>query len=114
MILFSTILEINDRLTEERFLELVLRWNRESEHPENIVPGTDTWNGEHTIRFGHGDLSLEFEEYEDDENRIIAVRHQRITADGVIWNSDFIANFSQHKLAVQLDRSYRDDKQLLD
>ncbi len=114
MILFSTILDINDRLTEERFLELVLRWNRESEHPENIVTGTDTWNGEHTIRFGHGDLSLEFEEYEDDENRILAVRHQKITADGVIWNSDFIANFSQHKLAVQLDRSYRDDKQLLD
>lgn len=114
MILFSTILTANDSLTEDNFIELVLRWNRESEHQENIVQGTETWNGEHTIRFGNEDLSLEIEEYHSKEQSIIAVRHQKIVSGGIIWNSDFIANFSERKLAVQLDRSYREDRQLMD
>ncbi len=114
MILFSTILAINDSLTEDKFIELVLQWNRESEHQENIAPGTETWNGEHAIRFGNENISLEIEEYHSEEQSIIAVRHQKIVSSGVIWNSDFIANFSEQKLAVQLDRSYREDAQLMD
>ena len=38
MLLFSTILDIRRTLTKDKFIELVLQWNRENPHKENIIP----------------------------------------------------------------------------
>ena len=38
MLLFSTILSVTDKLTPENYINLVLDWNKSSNHPENIIP----------------------------------------------------------------------------
>lgn len=106
MLLFSTILEIKESVTPDDFIRLVLKWNETSSHIENRVSGID-WRGEHNVRYGTENLWLEFVELP--EKSIIAVRHEKITDDGVVWDSDFIANFSERRVAVQLDRTYDED-----
>lgn len=39
MLLFSTLLEINDTMTKDSFIQLVLEWNQGSPHGENIIQG---------------------------------------------------------------------------
>ena len=39
MLLFSTILDINETLTKENFIELVSLWNQSAKYAENIVQG---------------------------------------------------------------------------
>ena len=48
MLLFSTILEINDRMTKDAFINLVIEWNQGSPHKENIIADIK-WNGERNI-----------------------------------------------------------------
>ena len=43
MLLFSTLLEINDTMTKDSFIQLVLEWNQGSPHEENIIQGIE-WN----------------------------------------------------------------------
>ena len=50
MLLFSTLLEINDTMTKDSFIQLVLEWNQGSPH-ENIIQGIE-WNGERNVRYG--------------------------------------------------------------
>lgn len=50
MLLFSTILEINDRMTKDAFINLVIEWNQGSPHKENIIADIK-WNGERNIKF---------------------------------------------------------------
>ena len=40
MLLFSTLLEINDTMTKDSFIQLVLEWNQGSPHEENIIQDT--------------------------------------------------------------------------
>ena len=49
MLLFSTLLEINDTMTKDSFIQLVLEWNQGSPHEENIIQGIE-WNGERNVR----------------------------------------------------------------
>ena len=51
MILFSTLLEINETMTKDSFIQLVLEWNQGSPHEENIIQGIE-WNGERNVRYG--------------------------------------------------------------
>lgn len=37
---------------------------------------------------------------------IIAVRFEKRESDGAVWDTDYIMNFSEMKMAVRLDRSY--------
>ena len=53
MLLFSTVLHISDKMTKDAFIKLVIDWNENSPHAENIVPNI-TWNGERNIRFPSG------------------------------------------------------------
>lgn len=106
MLLFSTILELKDTVTPDDFIQLVLKWNETSSHIENRIVGID-WRGEHNVRYGTDNLWLEFAELP--EKRIIAVRHEKVTEDGVHWDSDFIANFAERCIAIQLDRTYNED-----
>ena len=109
MLLFSTVLDIKDSITPDDFIRLVIEWNNTSKYPENIVTGID-WQGERTVRYGDDRLWLEFAEYP--EKNILAARHVKITPDGVTWSSDFVVNFSEKQISVQLDRTY-DEKALV-
>lgn len=106
MLLFSTILDINKTLTKENFIELVSLWNQSAKYKENIVQGV-SWNGEKNIKFGTDKLSIEIIDYP--EKDILAVRHEKITPDEVVWDTDFVVNFSERKISIRLDRTFSED-----
>jgi len=111
MLLFSTILDIRRTLTKDKFIELVLQWNRENPHKENIIPDIK-WDHERNIRFGSRDLWLSIEEYRN--KNIISVRYEKVRRDGVIWDTDYIMNFDEMRLSIQLDRRYTEGALNLD
>ena len=39
MLLFSTLLDINDTLTKDAFIKLVIEWNQGSPHANNVISG---------------------------------------------------------------------------
>ena len=99
MILFSTILNINDSLTKDAFVDLVLEWNRTSKYIENVVPNVDL-NGSYSGRFGDAKLSLEF--VDDPERDLMAVRHEKVTADAVVWDTDYVVKEDLHSTGSHL------------
>lgn len=103
MLLFSTILAINNSMTKENFIQLVIEWNQGSPHKENVIPGIE-WNGEKNIRYGNDKLWLAIEEYRN--QNIIAVRYEKTATDGIVWDTDYVMNFNEMKMAIRLDRSY--------
>lgn len=106
MLLFSTILDIKDTLTSDAFIKLVLEWNKGNQYSENIIHGIE-WHGERNIRYGDEGLSLEIREYK--KERTVAIRYEKKTADGVIWDTDYVMNFRQMKMSISLDRSFTAD-----
>ena len=60
MLLYSTILDINDNLTPDAFIDLVVRWNQGSPHSDNVIRDLH-WNGEHNIRYGNDWLWLDIQ-----------------------------------------------------
>lgn len=106
MLLFSTILEIKDTMTSDSFIDLVLDWNKGNPYQENVIQGIQ-WHGEHNVKYGDERLSLEFVEYRS--KRIMAVRYEKKTDDGIIWDTDYVMDFRQQKLSIRLDRSYTAD-----
>ena len=103
MLLFSTVLDINDSMTKEDFIRLVIEWNQGSPHESNIIRGIE-WHGERNIRYGDERMWLEIQEYRN--GNIIAVRYEKTEDDGVIWDTDYIMNFTDMKMSIQLDRSF--------
>ncbi|MDY5487174.1 MAG: hypothetical protein SPF94_10660, partial [Desulfovibrio sp.] len=61
MLLYSTILDISPALTKDNFIQLVIDWNQNDQHEENIIRDL-RWNGERNIRFGSDCLWLDIEE----------------------------------------------------
>lgn len=106
MLLYSTILNINPTMTKEAFIQLVIEWNNNNPHEDNRISDI-VWNGEQNIRFGDDKLWLEIQEYPS--RNIVAVRYEKVTEDGVRWDTDYVMNFDDLKLCIQLDRSYRED-----
>lgn len=106
MLLFSTILEINPSMTKDAFIQLAIEWNQGSPHAGNVIPGIE-WHGERNIRYGEEGLWLAIEEYRN--QNIIAVRYEKREKDGVIWDTDYVMNFSSMKMAIRLDRSYTEE-----
>lgn len=111
MLLFSTILDLQDHVTPDDFIRLVLEWNAGSKYAHNRVTGID-WHGEHNVRYGEAGLWMEFVEHP--EQGILAVRHEKITRDGVTWDSDFVMNYCEKRIAIQLDRTYSEDALVID
>lgn len=105
MLLYSTILDIEDTMTKDAFIQLVIEWNQGSPYEENVIHGIH-WNGEKSIRFGDDNLWLEIIEYRN--RNIIAVRYEKVTEEGVIWDTDYIMNFDEMRMAIRLDRSYQE------
>ncbi len=106
MILFATILNLTDKLTKEAFVRLVIDWNQNSPHSVNIIPNLH-WKGEMNKRFGDETRFLEINEYRN--QNIVAIRFQTVEEDGLIWHTDFVTNFDEMRMAIQLDRSYKED-----
>ena len=102
MLLFSTVLDINDTLTKDAFIKLVIDWNQGSPHKENVIPNID-WHNERNVRYGDDKMWLDIQEYRN--GNIIAVRYQKVEDDGVIWDTDYVMNFTDMKMSVRLDRS---------
>ena len=111
MLLFSTTLEINDSLTKDGFIELVLEWNKNTPHESNIIPGIE-WDGSHNVRFGDENMFLEIQEYRNANT--IAVRYERVEDDGIVWDTDYIMNFESMEMTIQLDRSFLEDSPMVD
>lgn len=104
MLLFSTLLEIDDKMSKEDFVRLVIEWNQKSPHKDNIIPELH-WNKEYNVRYGSDNMWLSIKSYKD----IVAIRYENVEKDGVVWDTDFVMNFSDMKLAIQLDRSYLEE-----
>lgn len=110
MLLFSTILEIENKLTKDDFIRLVIEWNQNG-HPSSVIADIE-WNGERNIRFEDANKWLEIQEYRN--KNIIAVRYEKREEDGAVWDTDYIMNFSSMKMAVRLDRSYMEESLTVD
>jgi hypothetical protein len=106
MLLFSTVLDINDSLTKDDFIQLVIDWNQSSTYKQNIIHGID-WHGERNIRYGDERMWLDIQEYRN--GNIIAVRYEKTEDDGVIWDTDYVMNFDEMKMSIRLDRSFLAD-----
>lgn len=106
MLLFSTILKIDKSLTKDGFLKLVIDWNQNSPHEDNVIPDLN-WDGSYNQKFGNETVSLEFKEYRNED--ILAVRYVKKLNDGVIWNTDYIMNFKEFMMSIRLDRSFTED-----
>lgn len=55
---------------------------------------------------------LAIEEYRNEN--IIAVRYEKTEADGVVWDTDYVMNFNNMKMSIQLDRSYLEEALVID
>lgn len=109
MLIFSCMLNINHSLTPDIFIQEVLQWNANSIYEENHVKNCN-WNGEKNIRFGEDNLWLDIQEFK--EKNIVAVRYEKIEDDGIQWDTDYIMNFDEMKMSIQLYKSFIDDTQL--
>ena len=106
MLLFSTMLAINEKMDKEDFIRLVIEWNQNSPHKKNVIPNFE-WRGKYRERYGNDTSWMEFESYND--GAVIACRYENVETDGTVWNTDYIVNFKERKLAVRLDRSFDED-----
>jgi hypothetical protein len=111
MLLYSTMLDVNDTLTKEKFIQLVIKWNQESQYEENVIPGL-VWDGQMNVRYGDDQHWLEIEEYRN--GNTVAIRYQKVEENGRIWSSDYVMNFAAGKMHIQLDRSFTGDANDLD
>jgi len=111
MLLFSTVLEINSKMTRENFMELVVEWNANTPHEENRIPGL-IWNGETSYKWGNDNLWLAVEEYT--KQSTVAVRFEKKEKNGIVWDTDYVMNFRNMKMAIRLDRSFTEDALLAD
>lgn len=111
MLLFSTVLDINPTMTKDAFIKLVIRWNKESTYASNIIPDLE-WHGEKNIRYGTDLLWLDIEEYRS--QNIIAVRYEKTDDKGAVWDTDYVMNFNEMKMAIRLERSYLEDAIAID
>ena len=120
MLLFSTVLDVKKDLDRSAFRAAVVEWNErflkfeedgDDRYKKNHIPGFK-WDKEKSVRCGSENLWIAAEEYE--EKNIIAVRYEKKTADGIIWDTDYVMNFEEQKLAIRLERSYTEDANLTD
>ena len=111
MLLFSTMIEIKKTMSRDEFIDLVIEWNRTSTHKENIIPNL-IYDGRIPALYGTEDLWIEFRDCP--ELGTIAVRYEKIQDSGAVWDTDYIFNYEEGRLAIQLSRSYQEDALIYD
>lgn len=100
MLLYSTKIPIKEQITQDDFVKLVIKWNQGSPHDKlsNL-----NWDGiSRNIRIEENRRVLAISELGTHD--IIASRFQKIDEHGIIWTTDFILNFRENKLSIQLER----------
>ena len=105
MLLFSTKLPVNDTLTNNEFVKLVIKWNQGSPHDkmDSIV-----WDGiSKNVKFSEGKRTLAIEELR--AYNIVAARFRKEDDNGIVWTSDFVLNNNDKRLVVRLDREATED-----
>ena len=105
MILFSTMLRINDTMTKDDFIKLVIQWNQGMTYTENVIPDLQ-WTGERAFHCGTDNLWLDAKEYAS--RNIIAVRFEKRDDDGAVWDTDYVMNFNDMTMSIRLERSYEE------
>ena len=104
MLIFSTTLDINESLTREAFVRLAIEWNQGSPHSSNVIRDI-AWNGEKSARYENERCWMEIVEYQE----ITAIRYELTDDNGAVWDTDFVMNFGEMRMSIQLSRSFRDD-----
>lgn len=111
MLLFSTLLDIKDDMTKEKFVHLVIEWNNGNPHPENVIPGV-VFSGNYNELYKTEGLSLQFRDY--NEKNIIAARYHKNIRPGVVWTTDYVMNFQTMRLSIRLSRSFTAGAEIID
>ncbi len=106
MLLFSTMLDINESLIKDNFVDVILEWNNTGSRASNVIPGIE-WNDSFGVRFGTDLLWLKIDDYP--KAGIVAARHEKTSEDGTVWKTDYVMNFNEMRMSVRLDRSYREE-----
>lgn len=112
MLLYSALLPIKSSVTKKDFVSLGVQWNLTSKFSYNIIPSLAGWNGQYHQRFGSDDLWMEFQE--DASRNIVGIRYEKKESNGAVWDTDYVLNFAERKLAIRLDRSYTKDASMED
>ena len=40
---------------------------------------------------------------------ILNINDEKVTADAVVWDTDYVVNFDEKKISIRLDRTYSED-----
>ena len=100
MLLYSTKIPIKEQITKDDFVKLVIKWNQGSPHDKL---STLNWDGvSRNIKIEENRRILAISEL--DTYDIIGSRFQKTDEYGIIWTTDFILNFRENKLSIQLER----------
>ena len=54
---------------------------------------------------------MQIEEYRN--QNIIAIRYEKVDDDGLVWDTDYVMNFNEMKMAIRLDRSFLEEAQTM-
>lgn len=102
MLMFSTILNVQN-LTKNTFLALLRDWNQSNPHKDTVIPGLpDPLFCPGT--FGPDANSLSLMEHD----KIIAARFRNTEYGQVIWDTNYVLNLTENRLAIRLERSCLD------
>lgn len=105
MQLFTAMLGIDKKMTRENFLQLIEKWNKENPHQENRISDLNLSEiGKTSFVIEANSLRLSMAEYS--KCGIIAVRFEKTEPDGVVWTTDYVMNFTDMRMSVQLERDY--------
>lgn len=97
MITYTTKFPVNDALTKEAFVRMVIRWNQGSTHDK--IDGVE-WDGEtYNQKWEQESRSLEIQAVETDG--VLASRLKKEDEHG-IWTTDFVLNTEKRSLAVSV------------
>ncbi len=108
MLLFSTVIDLNEKMSRERFFDLICEWNDTQYYEENRIPDLK-WDGQYGVRNGRDDLWIQFDQF----GSILAARYEK-QKDGIVWDTDYVMNFRNMKMSIRLERSYSEDALILD
>ena len=100
MQLYSTVFPINEKLTKDLLINLIIKWNQESQY--NKIHNL-TWDGvTRNLKFEEKNHSLQIEELR--AYNIIASRFLQNDHNNVIWTTDIVVDFEKKLFSLKLDR----------
>ncbi len=111
MLLFSTLLEINDTMTKDSFIQLVLEWNQGSPHEENIIQVSNGMANEMSDMVPRHCGLLSRNTEMRTSSRFAMKKPKQMVWSG---DTDYVMNFNDMRMSIQLDRSYLEEALAVD